>query len=102
VPIGIQKESTFYGYGRRLFASIQSEYRTDNLSDRKRIRSNEKMEYLQQRSKSMTGKTSTLAEEIRRKVISKITKNPEFKNKDEVIEAAMVNYYNQLKKEKIL
>jgi hypothetical protein len=60
------------------------------------------MEYLQQRSKSMTGKTSTLAEEIRRKVISKITKNPEFKNKDEVIEAAMVNYYNQLKKEKIL
>ena len=60
------------------------------------------MEHLQQRSESMTGKTSTLAEEIRRKVISKITKNPEFKNKDEVIEAAMVNYYNQLKKEKIL
>ena len=50
----------------------------------------------------MTGKTSTLAEEIRRKVISKITKNPEFKNRDEVIEAAMVNYYNKLKKEKIL
>ena len=60
------------------------------------------MEHLQQRSESMTGKTSTLAEEIRRKVISKITKNPEFKNKDEVIEAAMVNYYNQLKREKIL
>lgn len=38
----------------------------------------------------MTGKTSSLAEEIRRKVISKITRNPEFKSKDEVIEAALL------------
>jgi hypothetical protein len=50
----------------------------------------------------MTGKTSTLTEEIRRKVISRITRNPEFKNKDEVIEAAVVAYYNQLKRDKIL
>lgn len=50
----------------------------------------------------MTGKTSSLAEEIRRKVISKITRNPEFKNKDEVIESAVIAYYNQLKRDKIL
>ena len=50
----------------------------------------------------MTGKTSSLAEEIRRKIISKITRNPEFKNKDEVIEAAVIAYYNQLKRDKIL
>ena len=36
----------------------------------------------------MTGKTSSLTEEIRRKVISKIT--------------AVIAYYNQLKRDKIL
>ena len=50
----------------------------------------------------MTGKTQSLAEEIRRKVISKITRKPEFKNKDEVIEAAVIAYYNQLKRDKVL
>jgi hypothetical protein len=50
----------------------------------------------------MTGKTSSLAEEIKRKVISKITRNPEFKNKDEVIEAAVIAFYNRLKRDKIL
>ena len=50
----------------------------------------------------MTGKTSSLAEEIRRKVISRITRNPEFKSKDEVIEASVIAYYNQLKRDKIL
>jgi hypothetical protein len=50
----------------------------------------------------MTGKTTSLAEEIRRKVISKVTRNPEFKNRDEVIEAAVIAYYNQLKKDKLL
>lgn len=50
----------------------------------------------------MTGKTSTLSEEIRRKVISKVTRNPEFKNRDEVIEAAVIAFYNQLKREKII
>ena len=50
----------------------------------------------------MTGKTTTLAEEIRRKVISRVTRNPEFKNKDEVIEAAVIAYYNQLKRDKLL
>jgi hypothetical protein len=50
----------------------------------------------------MTGKTSSLAEEIRRKVVSKITRNPEFKSKDEVIEAAVIAYYNQLKRDKVL
>jgi uncharacterized protein with FMN-binding domain len=50
----------------------------------------------------MTGKTSSLAEEIRRKVVSKITRNPEFKSKDEVIEAAVTAYYNQLKRDKVL
>ena len=50
----------------------------------------------------MTGKTSSLTEEIRRKVISRVTRNPEFKNKDEVIEAAVIAYYNQLKRDKLL
>lgn len=50
----------------------------------------------------MTGKTSSLAEEIRRKIISRVTRNPEFKNKDEVIEAAVIAYYNQLKRDKLL
>ena len=49
----------------------------------------------------MNSKTSNMASEIQRKVISKITKNPEFKNKDEVIDAAVLNYYNQLKGSRI-
>jgi hypothetical protein len=60
------------------------------------------MESLQQGVKCMTGKTSTLSEEIRRKVISKVTRNPEFKNRDEVIEAAVIAFYNQLKRDKII
>jgi hypothetical protein len=60
------------------------------------------MELLQQGVSRMTGKTSSLVEEIKRKVISKVTKNPEFKNKDEVIEAAVIAFYNQLKRDKIL
>lgn len=50
----------------------------------------------------MTGKTTQLAEEIRKKVVSKITRNPEFKSKDEVVEAAVIAFYNQLKREKVL
>ena len=50
----------------------------------------------------MNSKTSNMASEIQRKVISKITKNPEFKNKEEVIETAVLNYYNQLKGSKLL
>ena len=50
----------------------------------------------------MNSKTSNMASEIQRKVISKITKNPEFKNKDEVIDAAVLNYYNQLKGSRLL
>ena len=50
----------------------------------------------------MNSKTSNMASEIQRKVISKVTKNPEFKNKEEVIEAAVLNYYNQLKGSKLL
>lgn len=50
----------------------------------------------------MTGKTQSLVNQIRTKVISRITKQPEFKNADAVIEAAVINFYNQLKRNKEL
>jgi hypothetical protein len=43
-----------------------------------------------------------MATEIQRKLISKITNNPEFKNREEVIDAAVLNYYSQLKRDKVL
>ena len=50
----------------------------------------------------MTGKTLQLLNTIRRKVKSQVTGEPEFKNNDQIIEAAVTNYYNLLKKEKHL
>lgn len=50
----------------------------------------------------MNSKTSNIATEIQRKLISKVTNSPEFKNKEEVIDAAVLNYYNQLKGKKAL
>jgi hypothetical protein len=60
------------------------------------------MENLQQRTGRMNSKTSNLVSEMQRKLISKVTNNPEFKNKDEVIDAAVLNYYNQLKGNRLL
>lgn len=50
----------------------------------------------------MTGKTSQICNEIQRKVISSITGKPEFKNKEEIVEMAVMMFYKSLKKEKIL
>lgn len=50
----------------------------------------------------MNSKSITMAAEIQRKLVSKITNNPEFKNRDEVIDAAVLNYYTQLKRDKVL
>jgi hypothetical protein len=50
----------------------------------------------------MTGKTSQICNEIQRKVISNITGKPEFKNKEEIVETAVMMLYQSLKKEKIL
>ena len=50
----------------------------------------------------MTSKTNQLVNEIKRKVKSQITGLPEFKTTDQVIETAVINYYNQLKREKHL
>ena len=50
----------------------------------------------------MTGKTNQLVNEIKRKLVSRVTKNPEFKSTDEVVKAAVINYYNQLKRDKLL
>jgi len=50
----------------------------------------------------MTGKTMQLLNTIRTKVKSQITGEKEFKNNDQIIEAAVINYYNILKKEKHL
>jgi len=50
----------------------------------------------------MTGKTQSLVNQIRTKLISKITKQPEFKNTDAVIEAAVINFYEQLRKDRLI
>ena len=50
----------------------------------------------------MTGKTMQLLNTIRTRVMSQITGEREFKNNDQIIEAAVTNYYNLLKKEKHL
>ena len=50
----------------------------------------------------MRPKTKQLCDEIRRKVKSNITGEPEFKNQDDIIEAAVVQFYNALKKGKHL
>jgi hypothetical protein len=50
----------------------------------------------------MNSKSINMATEIQRKLISKITNNPEFKNREEVIDAAVLNYYIQLKRDKVL
>lgn len=50
----------------------------------------------------MTSKTMQLLNEIKRKVKSQITGQPEFKHVDQIIEAAVVQYYNALKREKHL
>jgi len=50
----------------------------------------------------MNSKTQSMASEIQRKLISKITNKPEFKNRDEVIDEAVKSYYNKLKGNKSL
>lgn len=50
----------------------------------------------------MTGKTNQLINEIKKKLVSKVTRKPEFKSSEEVLEAAVVNYYNQLKRDRLL
>ena len=50
----------------------------------------------------MTGKTQALLNEIQRKVKSRITGEPEFRNKDEVIDAAVIALHAQLKRDKFL
>ena len=58
--------------------------------------------YPRKKEKIMTGKTTQICNEIQRKVISGITGKPEFKNKDEIVETAIMMLYQSLKKEKIL
>lgn len=48
----------------------------------------------------MTGKTNQLCNEIRRKLISPTSKQPEFKTNAEVIEVAVRAFYDQLKSER--
>lgn len=50
----------------------------------------------------MTGKTTMLINEIKRKVKNSLTKEPEFKTTDQIVEAAVIDYYNRLKREKFL
>lgn len=46
--------------------------------------------------------TKRMCEEIRKKVKSKVTADPEFKSIDEVIDYSVLTFYNQLKKERYL
>ena len=46
--------------------------------------------------------TKRMCEEIRKKVKSKVTADPEFKSIDEVIDYSVQTFYNQLKKERYL
>ena len=50
----------------------------------------------------MTGKTTQLVNEIKRKLTNKRTGEPEYKNIDQVIEDAVISYYNSLKRNKEL
>jgi hypothetical protein len=50
----------------------------------------------------MRPKTRQLCEEIRRKVKSNITGEAEFKHQDDIIDAAITQFYNALKKGKYL
>ena len=46
--------------------------------------------------------TTRYIEEIKRKIINRITLDKEFKNKDDVIDAAISMFYQDLKKKKLL
>jgi len=46
--------------------------------------------------------TKRMCEEIRKKVKSRVTADPEFKTIDEVIDYSVLTFYNQLKKERYL
>ena len=50
----------------------------------------------------MTAKTIQLLNEIKRKVKSQITGQPEFKHVDQIVGVAVMQYYNSLKREKHL
>lgn len=50
----------------------------------------------------MNTKTISIVKEIQKKVLSPATKTPEFKTTDEVIDAAVNEYYQTLKRKRIL
>jgi hypothetical protein len=50
----------------------------------------------------MNTKTTNIIKEIQKKVLSPATKTPEFKTTDEVIDAAVNEYYQSLKRKRIL
>ena len=75
----------------------------DHFQDGTGIQHDEKVEHLQPgERREMTSKTMQLLNEIKRKVKSQITGQPEFKHVDQIIEAAVMQYYNALKREKHL
>ena len=50
----------------------------------------------------MTPKSKQMCDQIRKKLISKITGESEFKNNDAVMDATIINFYNKLKKERYI
>jgi len=50
----------------------------------------------------MKPSTKRMCEEIRKKVKSKVTMEPEFKNIDDVINYSVLAFHNQLKKDRYL
>ena len=50
----------------------------------------------------MKPSTKRICEEIRKKVKSKVTMEPEFKSIDDVIDYSVLSFHNQLKKDRYL
>ena len=50
----------------------------------------------------MKSSTKKMCEEIRKKVKSKVTMEPEFKSIDDVVDYSVLAFHNQLKKDRYL
>ena len=78
---------------------------TNPLEDRARTQPDEEMDLLQPMRgtpMALASKTQSRLQEIQRKVKSSITGSQEFKTRDEVIDLAVEQLYDQLKKQRLV
>ena len=79
--------------------------RTNHLEDRARTQPDEEMDLLQPMRGSTNGttsKTQSRLQEIQRRSRGSITGSQEFKTRDEVIDLAVEQLYDQLKKQRLV